>query len=42
MHGTTNDQLNAFLEQLARLIESRAATVTEAAQIVREAKISNK
>lgn len=34
----TNDQLNAFLENLARLIEAKALTVEEAAQIVRDAK----
>lgn len=34
----TNDQLNAFLENLARLIEAKAITVEEAAQIVRDAK----
>ena len=34
----SNDQLNSLLETLARLIESKATTIQEAAQIVREAK----
>lgn len=34
----TNDQWNALLETLARLIEAKATSVAEAAQIVREAK----
>lgn len=34
----TNAQYNAMLELLARLIEAKAATPGEAAQIVREAK----
>lgn len=34
----TNAQYNALLETLARLIEAKAATAKEAAQIVREAK----
>ena len=38
----SNAQFDAFLEILAKLIESKAATVTEAAQIVRSAKTSNK
>lgn len=37
--GMTNSQLNAFLETLARLIESKATTVEEAAKIIRDAKI---
>ncbi len=37
-NGMTNAQLNAFLEQLAKLIESKAETVAEAAEIVRQAK----
>ena len=36
--GMTNAQLNAFLEQLAKLIESKAITVAEAAELVRQAK----
>lgn len=38
MNGMTNAQLNTFLETLAKLIESKAQTVSEAAEIVREAK----
>lgn len=34
----TNNQLDAFLETLAKLIESKAKTVEEAAAIVRQAK----
>lgn len=34
----TNAQYNAMLETLAKLIESKAKTPEEAAQIVREAK----
>ena len=34
----TNAQFNAFLENVAKLIESKAQTVEEAAAIVREAK----
>lgn len=34
----SNDQLNALLETLAKLIEAKATTPKEAAQIVREAK----
>lgn len=37
-NGMTNAQFNAFLEQLAKLIESKAVTVAEAADIVRQAK----
>ena len=36
--GMTNAEFNAFLETLAKLIESKAKTVEEAAEIVREAK----
>lgn len=36
--GMTNAQYNAMLETLAKLIESKAKTPEEAAQIVREAK----
>lgn len=35
---TTNAQFNAFLENVAKLIESKAQTAEEAAEIVREAK----
>ena len=38
--GLTNEQFNSHLETLARLIEAKATTVEEAAQIVRDAKIS--
>ena len=38
MHSMTNAQYNAMLELLARLIEAKATTPGEAAQIVREAK----
>lgn len=34
----SNAQFDAFLETLAKLIESKAETVEEAAQIVRESK----
>lgn len=34
----TNAEFNAFLETLAKLIESKAKTPEEAAEIVREAK----
>jgi hypothetical protein len=36
--GMTNAQFNAVLETIARLIEAKAATPEEAAQVVREAK----
>ena len=38
MDGMTNAEFNAFLETLAKLIESKAASVEEAAEIVRSAK----
>lgn len=34
----TNAEFNAFLETLAKLIESKATTVEEAAELVRAAK----
>lgn len=34
-----NSQLNAYLERVAQLIECKALTVQEAAQIVRESKV---
>ena len=37
-HGMTNAELNTFLETLARLIEAKATSAAEAAQIIREAK----
>ena len=36
--GMTNQQLDTLLEQLAKLIESKAKTPEEAAEIVRAAK----
>lgn len=36
--GMTNAQLDAFLETLARLIECGAENITQAAEIVRNAK----
>lgn len=36
--GMTNAEFNAMLETLAKLIESKAKTPEEAAQIVRDAK----
>ena len=35
----TNDQYDKFLETLAQLIEAKAKTVKEAAEIVRDKKI---
>jgi len=40
--GMSNAQLDNLLETLARLIEAKATTQEEAAQIVREAKTTNK
>ncbi|MBR3745953.1 MAG: hypothetical protein IKP64_11110, partial [Selenomonadaceae bacterium] len=37
--GMSNDQFNSHLETIAKLIESEAHTVEEAAKIVRDAKI---
>lgn len=37
-NGMSNAEFNAFLETLARLIESKATTIDEAAQLIREAK----
>lgn len=36
--GMTNAEFNAFLETLAKLVESKAETVQEASAIIREAK----
>lgn len=36
--GMTNAEFNAFLETLARLVEVKAVTVAEAAEIIRQAK----
>lgn len=38
--GMTNAQFNMHLETLAKIIEKTAGSVEEAAQIVREAKLS--
>lgn len=38
--GITNEQFNSHLETLAKLIEKTATSVDEAAQIVRDAKLS--
>ena len=38
MAGMSNAQLNAFLENIAKLIDTKAITVQEATQIVRESK----
>jgi hypothetical protein len=38
---STNAQFDSFLETLARLIEAKATTAAEAAQLVREAKTVN-
>ena len=40
--GMTNAQLDALLEVIAKLIESRATTPGEAAEIVRAAKTTEK
>ena len=34
----TNAQLDAFLETLAKLVENKATTVEEAAELIRQAK----
>lgn len=39
MEEMTNAQFNQFLETLAKLIEAKAKTVEEAAELIREAKI---
>jgi hypothetical protein len=36
--GMTNNQLDAYLETLAKLVESKAKTVEEAAELIRKAK----
>lgn len=38
MKEMNNKQLNTLLETIARLIEAKAVTVEEAAEIVRQAK----
>ena len=42
MSGMTNEQYNSHLELLAKLIEATAKTPTEAAAIVRDAKVKTK
>lgn len=37
-NGMTNAELNAFLEVLAKLVESKAETIEEAVELIREAK----
>lgn len=39
MAGMTNEQFNAHLELLAKLIERTASSVEEAAALVRESKV---
>ena len=39
MEGMTNKQFDAFLENLAKLVESKAKSIEEAAEIIREAKV---
>ena len=36
--GMTNAEFNAFLEALARLVESKAKSPEEAAELIRQAK----
>ena len=36
--GMSNDQLNSLLETIAKLIEAKATTPAEAAELVRAAK----
>jgi hypothetical protein len=38
----SNAQFNAYLETLAKLVESKAKTVEEAAEIIRQAKTQQK
>lgn len=37
-NGMTNAEFNAFLETLAKLVESKAKTVKDAADIIRKSK----
>ena len=37
-NGMTNAEFNAFLETLAKLVESKANSVEEAAELIRNAK----
>lgn len=41
LENMSNAQWNEFLETLAKLIEAKAKTPEEAAQIVRDAKTTN-
>ena len=36
--GMTNAEFNAFLETLAKLVEAKATTPQEAAELIRQAK----
>ncbi|MDE5671443.1 MAG: hypothetical protein K2J59_08290 [Eubacterium sp.] len=36
--GMTNAEFNAFLETLAQLVESKAKSIEDASEIIREAK----
>lgn len=38
MDGMTNAEFDAFLETLAQLVEAKAKTIEEAAQIIRDKK----
>ena len=37
-NGMTNAEFNAFLETLAKLVESKASSAEEAAELIRKAK----
>ena len=37
-NGMTNAEFNAFLETLAQLVEAKARTVEEAAELIRQSK----
>lgn len=39
-NGMTNTEFNTFLETLAKLVESKAKTPDEAAEIIRQAKVN--
>lgn len=38
MDGMTNAEFDAFLETLAQLVEAKAKTIEEAAQLIRDKK----
>ena len=40
--GMTNAEFDAFLETLAQLVEAKAETVEEAAELIRDKKSDNK